>query len=177
LPNYFLDTSALAKRYHKEKGSEYMDRILEQPGSHSLISNLSIVELESVLAIKTRTGEINRDSLEIARRRFRADLARQRLLVAPSLHEGHFQSARKLLVRYGIVEGLRTLDALQLAMALDLRQLGQITVLVAADQRLCRLASLVGCPADRANGLNSPSERAPLHPPRCLPPAFSGSPA
>jgi predicted nucleic acid-binding protein len=63
------------------------------------------------------------------------------------MHEGHFQSARKLLVRYGVEEGLRTLDALQLAMALDLRQLGQITVLVAADQRLCRVASLAGCPA------------------------------
>ncbi len=145
--NYFLDTSALAKRYHKENGSEYMDRVLEQPGSRSLISNLSIVELESVLAIKMRTGEINLQSLEIARRRFRADLARQRLLVAPSMNEGHFQSARKLLVRYGAAEGLRTLDALQLAMALDLRQMGHITVLVAADQRLCRVASLTGCSA------------------------------
>jgi hypothetical protein len=34
-----------------------------------------------------------------------------------------------------------------LAMALDLQQLGQITVLVAADQRLCRIASLAGCSA------------------------------
>src|ERR1017187_3608590 len=126
LPNYFLDTSALAKRYHKENGSEYMDRVLEQPGSRSLISNLSIVELESVLAIKMRTGEINLQSWEIARRRFRADLARERLLVAPSMNEGHFQSARKLLVRYGAAEGLRTLDALQLAMALDLRQMGTL---------------------------------------------------
>jgi len=33
LPNYFLDTSALAKQYHNENGSEYMDRILDQPGS------------------------------------------------------------------------------------------------------------------------------------------------
>ena len=147
MPDYFLDTSAIAKRYHKENGSQYMDRILEQPGSRSLISNLSIVELESVLAIKTRTGEINQQSLEIARRRFRADLARQRLLVATSVHEGHFQSARKLLVRYGVAEGLRTLDALRLAMALDLQQLGQISVLVAADQRLCRVASLAGCSA------------------------------
>ena len=147
MPSYFLDTSALAKRYHKENGSQYMDRILEQSGSRSLISNLSIVELESVLAIKTKTGEIDQQSLEIARRRFRADLARRRLLVAPSVHEGHFQSARKLLVRYGVVEGLRTLDALQLAMALDLQQLGQIAVLVAADQRLCRIASLAGCSA------------------------------
>jgi hypothetical protein len=124
-----------------------MDRILEQPGSRSVISNLSIVELESVLAIKMRTGEINHQSLEIARRRFRADLARQRLLVAPSVNESHFQSARKLIVQYGVAEGLRTLDALQLAMTLYLRQMGQISVLVAADQRLCRVASLAGCSA------------------------------
>ena len=52
MPSYFLDTSALAKRYHNENGSVYLDRILEQPGSRSVISNLSIVELESVLAIK-----------------------------------------------------------------------------------------------------------------------------
>jgi predicted nucleic acid-binding protein len=106
LPNYFLDTSALAKRYHKEPGSEYVDRMLEQPASRSLISHLSIVELESVLAIKTRTGEINQQALEIARRRFRVDLARERLLVSPPVHVRHFQSARNLLVQYGVMEGL-----------------------------------------------------------------------
>ncbi|HUS06691.1 MAG TPA: type II toxin-antitoxin system VapC family toxin [Bryobacteraceae bacterium] len=147
MPNYFLDTSALAKRYHKESGSEYMDRIIEQPGSRLLISHLSIVELESVLAIKTRTGEIDEQALLIARRRFRADIARQRLLVAPPVHERHFHSARKLLIQYGVAEGVRTLDALQLAIALDLRQLGQVEALVAADQRLCRVASMVGCQA------------------------------
>jgi predicted nucleic acid-binding protein len=147
LPNYFLDTSGLAKRYHKESGSEYMDRILEQSGSRSLISHLSIVELESVLAIKTRSGEIDERALQIARRRFRADIARQRLLVAPTVNERHFHSARRLLIQYGVAEGLRTLDALQLAIALDLRHLGQVDVLVAADQRLCRVASIAGCSA------------------------------
>lgn len=147
MPNYFLDTSALAKRYHKESGSEYMDRVIEQPGSRLLISHLSIVELESVLAIKTRTGEIDEKALQIARRRFRADIARQRLLVAPPVHERHFHSARKLLIQYGVAEGLRTLDALQLAIALDLRQLGEVDVLVAADQRLCKVASMAGCSA------------------------------
>ena len=121
-----------------------MDRILEQPDSRSLISHLSIVEFESVLAIKTRTGEIDQPALNVARRRFRADLARQRLTVAP-VHEGHFHSARKLLVQYGVGESLRTLDALQLAIALDLRRLGHIAALVAADQRLCRVTSLAGC--------------------------------
>lgn len=145
MPNYFLDTSALAKLYHKEIGSEHMDRILEERGSRSIISHLSIVEMDSVLAIKMRTGEIDEPAMEIARRRFRADLAQQRLLVAPPVLERHFHSARKLLVQYGVSEGLRTLDALQLAIALDLRQLGHIGVLVAADQRLCRVASIAGC--------------------------------
>ncbi|MGH9447934.1 MAG: type II toxin-antitoxin system VapC family toxin, partial [Terriglobia bacterium] len=145
MPSYFLDTSALAKLYHEESGSEHMDRILEERGSRSLISHLSIVEMESVLAIKARTGEINEPAMEIVRRRFRADLAQQRLLVAPPVLERHFYSARNLLVQYGVSEGLRALDALQLAIALDLRQLGHIGVLVAADQRLCRVASMAGC--------------------------------
>ncbi len=50
-------------------------------------------------------------------------------------------------MRYGVTDGLRTLDALQLAIALDLRQLGLVDVIVAADQRLCRVASLAGCSA------------------------------
>ena len=147
MANYFLDTSALAKLYHQEPGSDYIDRIVEQTSTRSLISRLSIVEFESVLAIKTRTGEINEAALQVARRRFRADLARQRLIVAPPVHEGHFQAARKLLVQYGAAEGLRTLDALQLAIALDLHRLGHIGILVAADQRLCRVAPLAGCTA------------------------------
>jgi predicted nucleic acid-binding protein len=92
-----------------------------------------------------RTGEIDEPAMEIARRRFRADLAQQRLLIAPAFLERHFHSARKLLVHYGVSEGLRTLDALQLAIALDLRQLGQVDVLAAADQRLSRVASIAGC--------------------------------
>jgi PIN domain nuclease of toxin-antitoxin system len=68
LPNYFLDTSALAKLYHKEAGSEYVDRILRDTESRSLISRLSLVEMESVLAIKMRTGEVDEQDVEIARR-------------------------------------------------------------------------------------------------------------
>ena len=122
-----------------------MERILEERGSWSFISHLSIVEMESVLAIKRRTGEIGEPAMEIARRRFRADLAQRRLAVAPPMLERHFHAARKLLIQYGVPEGLRTLDALQLAIALDLHQLGHVSVLVAADQRLCRVASMTGC--------------------------------
>ena len=139
MPNYFLDTSALAKLYHKEAGSEFVDRILREPGSRSLISRLSIVEMESVLAIKVRTGEIDQRDVEIS--------SQQRILVGPPIRTTHYQTARTLLMSYGAAECLRTLDALQLAIALDLRQLGLIAVIVAADQRLCRDASLAHCSA------------------------------
>lgn len=147
MPIYFLDTSALAKLYHKEAGSEYMERIVKEPGSRCVISRLSIVELESVLAIKVRTGEIDAQQVEIARRCLRADLSQGRFLIGPPIKPSHLHTARILLAKYGADEGLRTLDALQLAIALHLKQAGQITVLITADQRLCRAAALAGCPA------------------------------
>ncbi len=124
--NFFLDTSALAKLYHKEAGSDYLERVLEQPGERCLISRLSIVEMESVLAIKVRSGQLDNTGVEIARRRLRADIAQRRIRVAPPVEEKHFHGARKLLALYGVAEGLRTLDALQLSIALDLQHAGLI---------------------------------------------------
>ncbi|MGO8787813.1 MAG: type II toxin-antitoxin system VapC family toxin [Terriglobia bacterium] len=147
MPNYFVDTSALAKVYHQEAGAEFMRRIISDPASRSFVSHLAIVEMESVLSIKARTGEIDERQVETARRCLRADLSQRRLLVALPIQPRHFHAARLLLVKYGAAEGLRTLDALQLAVALDLKDTGQIAVLIAADQRLCRVATLAGCPA------------------------------
>ena len=147
MPNYFLDTSALAKLYHKEGGSEYMERMVTEPGSRCIISPLSIVEMESALALKLRTGEINGRQVEIARRGLRADLSQRRLAVAPPIRASHLHAARLLVAKYGAAEGLRTLDAVQLAIALDLQQAGLISVFVTSDQRLCRVAMLAGCQA------------------------------
>jgi len=49
-----------------------------------------------------------------------------------------------LLFKYGAFEALRTLDALQLSVALGLKRAGLVTVFVAADQKLCRVATLEG---------------------------------
>ncbi|MGO8816483.1 MAG: type II toxin-antitoxin system VapC family toxin [Terriglobia bacterium] len=147
MPNYFFDTSACAKLYHQELGCEYVDRIIAQPDSLAIISHLTIVEMESVLSIKVRTREINEPQAEVARRCLRADLRQRRLMVGSPVQPRHFHAARLLLVRYGATEGLRTLDSLQLAIALDWKATGQIDVLIAADLRLCRVATLAGCPA------------------------------
>jgi predicted nucleic acid-binding protein len=143
LPKYFFDTSALAKVYRRELGSDFVDRILSLPDTEAIVSRLTIAEMESVLALKVRTGEIDQHSLLIARRRIEADLGRRRLLVA-AVYDEHFRAARQLLVKHGVVEALRTLDALQLAVALDLKRAGLVTVFLAADQKLCRVAALEG---------------------------------
>jgi predicted nucleic acid-binding protein len=101
---------------------------------------LSLVEMESVLAIKVRTGELDAEGRELARRRLRADLAQGRLRVGPPVDERHYRKARGLIARYGVERGLRTLDAIQLAVALDLHGGGVVSVFVAADHRLCQVA-------------------------------------
>jgi predicted nucleic acid-binding protein len=143
LQKYFFDTSAFAKVYRKEVGSDLVDRILAEPGSQHIVSRLTIVEMESVFAIKVRTGEIDQQSLLIVRRRLAADLGRRRLLLA-AVNDEHFRTARKLLFKHGATEALRTLDALQLSVALSLNRAGLVTVFVAADQKLCRVAMLEG---------------------------------
>src|SRR5579862_5620171 len=101
--------------------------------------------MESVLATKVRTGEIDQAGVDIGRRCLRSDLVQRRLAVGPPIVTRHYQAATSLLVKFGATEGLRTLDALHLAVALDLKQLGQVSLLVTADQRLCRVAPLAGC--------------------------------
>ena len=142
MPRYFLDTSALAKLYREELGTAFVDRIFSEPASQHVISRLTIVEMESV-ALKARTGEIDHQAVLIARRRLEADLSHSRLLVA-AVNDSHFREARQLLIKHGSREALRTLDALQLSIALVLKRAGLVTVFVAADQRLCQVAALEG---------------------------------
>jgi len=146
VPGYFLDTSALAKLYHQEAGSQYLEWALAQPGLLVVVSRLSLVEIESVMAIKVRIGELDVASQELFRRRFRADISQQRIVLGPQIDERHYRSARRLLLRHGVAMALRTLDAIQLSVALDLHEAGLISLLVAADQKLCRVAETCGCP-------------------------------
>lgn len=94
MAGYFLDTSALAKLYHQELGSDNVEEILNQEGSKGIISRLSLVELESVLAIKVRTGVLDPTGRAIALRRFRADIARNRVIVGHQSKKSTFSLRR-----------------------------------------------------------------------------------
>jgi hypothetical protein len=120
-----------------------MDKILTEPGSHRFISRFTILEMESVLALKCRTGEIDEQALLTARRRLEADLGNRRLVVAIVTDE-HLRAARELVIDHGRTETLRGPDALQLSVALNLKRSGLVSVFAAADQKLCRVARIEG---------------------------------
>ena len=79
------------------------------------------------------------------RRRLRADVNRRSLVVARTLRR-HFDQAESLLVKYGLTQRLRTLDALHLAIALELHANGTIDRLVSADSVMVELAKGEGLP-------------------------------
>lgn len=143
--NYYYDTSALCRRYHAEPGSDKVESLFSDTTARHIISRLTFVECQSAFALKVRTGKLSTDDFTLLRRRLRADVNRRSLIVARMLRR-HFDQAESLLVKHGLTTGLRTLDALHLAISLDLHTNGTIDQLVSADSVMVTLARIEGLP-------------------------------
>ena len=140
---YFFDSSALAKLYHREIGTEEVDRIVSAPGNQVRLSRLAVVELSSVFAIKVRTRFLHKEDADLLLRQFRADVLARKLEVF-SIGDFEFSLADRLIERYAHERRLRALDAIQLAVALSLRETDLVDHFVASDKVLCEVASLEG---------------------------------
>src|ERR1700730_17154757 len=125
MPDNFFDTSALGKHYHAEVGTAKVDRLLADPGSRHFISRLTVVEIQSVFAKKVRTGVLALADFQILCRRFSADMRRRTFQVV-RVTSPHFLVAEQLLRRLAPSQNLRTLDAIQLAVALTLQRQGLV---------------------------------------------------
>ena len=121
---YFFDSSALAKRYHPETGSPEVERLFAEPGRDIQISRLSFVEIQSVCAMKVRGGFLTVEEAEMQRERLLADIASGEIEVR-SVTADHFSSAEQLIARHGYTHRSRTLDALQLAVAVAVEFLSE----------------------------------------------------
>jgi len=139
----FLDTSALVKRYHAEAGSAEVDRLWNDPETSLFVSRLSAPEIVSAFAGKVRTGEISAADFDLSTRRFAAD-ARKKSFTTIRLLARHFKEAERQIRQHGLTMRLRTLDALQLAVALDLQARGIVTDFVCSDHSLLSVASAEG---------------------------------
>jgi len=139
----FLDTSALVKHYHAEAGTAEVDRLWNDPAASLFISRLCAVEIVSAFAGKVRAGEIAATDFTILLRRFAAD-ARKKSFTTIRFLVRHFKEAERLIRQHGLTIRLRTLDALQLAVALDLKARGLLTHFVCSDRVLLSVASAEG---------------------------------
>jgi predicted nucleic acid-binding protein len=147
LVTYFFDSSALAKRYHSEDGTARVLAIFEEPDCRIVNSHLSVVEMRSMFAGKMRMGVLTIAEAQILAEYFKAEIAKG-LLGVYAVTGLHYQQAEGLIARYGFDHRLRTLDALQLAFVLDLRQQGVDVTLVTADRTLYEVAILEGVKAE-----------------------------
>jgi predicted nucleic acid-binding protein len=53
---YYLDTSALVKRYHPERGTAYLDTVFAEPDATFIIASITIAELTSAIVRKHEEG-------------------------------------------------------------------------------------------------------------------------
>jgi predicted nucleic acid-binding protein len=132
---YYFDTSALCRYYHAEPGTPKVESLIQDVSATHVLSWLTVLETQSAFALKVRTGEIAEADFAVLVKRLKADIGARRFLVTRVLRR-HFDGAEKLIRQYGPKQRLRSLDALHLALALDLRGNGHIDTVVSTDATL-----------------------------------------
>jgi len=138
--NYFLDTSAVVKLYHREQGTSHLETYLEQAGEDLflVIAGITPLEFRSAFYRRVRTEELKAETLEDILQRFNHDLQYiESITVSPFV----MREAIDLMDTVAATQELRTLDAIQLASALVQHQSMPIDTFIAADTRLLKVAS------------------------------------
>ncbi|MFT5365187.1 MAG: putative nucleic acid-binding protein [Candidatus Latescibacterota bacterium] len=143
MANCFFDTSALIKYYHEEIGRKKVIDLINEPSNRIFISRLGLIEWHSALARLVRMGILIPNDFRILRSRFLSDIRNRKLRILP-LNLIHQQRAIRLLMTYARTENLRTLDALQLAVALEFHRQAPLDYFVCADIPFCQIARQEG---------------------------------
>ena len=136
----YLDTSALAKLYHLEIGTLFVKGLISS-GQRVYVSRLAVLEIHSVFAGKVRTGTLTHTQAELACRRFRSDVRQRRFRIV-TLRVRHYEVAGKMIAAHGVGFALRTLDSLQVAVALELARSGLVSAIVTADRTMLKVAAI-----------------------------------
>ncbi len=143
--SFYLDASALAKRYVPEIGSPLVDAILDSvPGSRLYVLNIGVGEVVSILVRKRNTGTIASVDFGQALLDFEAEIVRAAGVHILAVSNRLATSSLYLIIAHSI----NSTDAITLrsalAIAKKLRRGGDDLILVASDQRLLRAAQAEG---------------------------------
>lgn len=145
--NFFVDSSAVAKRYLKEIGSSWVLSWIEPSASHVIIlSELALIEVQSLLARRVRDGNLVSSDATLLRGDFLLHY-RDDYLIVP-LETLIAQMAGQLVNKHK----LRSLDAIQLASAIHAANiLAEPILFITSDSNLIQAASAEGFTCDNPN--------------------------
>lgn len=148
---YFLDSSALVKRYVAEVGSDWVRGIADPADRNQLIiARVTWVEVASALARRGREGVLPKEAVARAIDAFQYDLDTQYQVV--ELDQEVALTAGQLVLKYP----LRAYDAVQLASVQRIqpafaRVAAAELVFLTADERLLTIAESEDITADNPN--------------------------
>lgn len=133
--NYFIDTSALFKRYIPEKGTEQIDELFNI-AENVYISDLTITEIISNLKRKSEiTREIDNDLYLSVKKEFLSDIS-----------QGNIQTVSvdsEIIIKSLVFidkNHITPIDSIQLATAACLNSEEKDIVFVCSDKKLVKLA-------------------------------------
>ncbi len=148
---YFVDSSALVKRYVPETGSAWIRALSAQETGNSLfIARITWVEVLSALARREREGSLTLTDRTLIIQRFRSDLNNQYQVI--ELDAKLAETAGQLVGQYP----LRAYDAVQLASVLRIQPAFTTTqstdlIFLISDNRLSTIAQALGLLTDNPN--------------------------
>ncbi|MBI3599961.1 MAG: type II toxin-antitoxin system VapC family toxin [Nitrospinae bacterium] len=131
---YFIDTSALFKRYQTEEGTDIVCQILEDPSQSVFISSIAIIEVISNLKRLFEVDKITTKEQFLRQRSFfYKDISELDITILDVTVEDIIRAEGLIMERY-----MKPIDSIQLAIALNLRHSNLI--FVSSDERLCKIA-------------------------------------
>ncbi len=143
---YFLDTSAVVKRYVQETGTAWIKALADPAaGDFLYVARITDVEMTAAIARRRRLGSLTIAQAGTALNEFRLDFAQHYRIVEitiPLLR--HASQLADLHV-------LRACDAVQLAAVLDIHRLDPSLILLWADADLNAAAVAEGLPVEDPN--------------------------
>ncbi|MGL5065126.1 MAG: type II toxin-antitoxin system VapC family toxin [Microcoleus sp.] len=148
---YFLDTSALVKRYVPEIGSDWVLSITDPTiGNDLAISQITWVELHSAFARRLRDGSLLTDRFDLILQKVREDFENEYRVI--DVDRTLIETAGELVMQHP----LRAYDSIQLASALQVQSAivaipETQLIFVSADNRLLNIAQLEGLAIDNPN--------------------------